>query len=85
MSENNPFSIRLRLLELSKEILNERFQEARNAAAEDFYTKRELKLPNHDELKFPRVSTPTIEEVMAGAEKLNEFVSQNRSVPVRTR
>ena len=78
MNENNPFFIRMRLLEIAKEILMEKYHADRanyDMMFEDLKSKG--KSESYEFLGRP----PTVDEVMHSAEKLNNFVSNGTSKP----
>ena len=70
----NPFEIRLELLKIAKESLYEEVISQRQALIDDYFSNKE-RIP---ELTYPTLPEfPTMEEVIAEAKKLNDFVSSN--------
>lgn len=70
----NPYEIRLELIKLAKESLYEEVISQRQALIDDYFSNKEL-MP---ELKYPALPEfPTMEEIIAEAKKLNDFVSNN--------
>ncbi len=70
----SPYEIRLDLLRLAKETLYEPYFFQRSALEHEWSAKRDVD-PNTPYPEMPKA--PTTEDVIAEAEKLNNFVSQS--------
>lgn len=71
----NPYEIRLELLKLAQNTLNEKAYNSRQGLMDEFNAKRE----NNITCEFPKLpNMPTTEEIIAEAKKLNDFVSNTQ-------
>jgi hypothetical protein len=70
-----PYEIRLELLKLANDILTTPVYQNRDALREEFHSK--VTDHNRGEVPFPALpSFPTTDSIIAEAERLNKFVSQ---------
>jgi len=70
-----PYEIRLELLKLAKDALYEPVYQKRDSLREEFLSK--LTEENRDSISFPTMPDfPGTTDIIAEAEKLNKFVSQ---------
>jgi hypothetical protein len=71
----NPFEIRLELLKLAQNTLNEKAYNSRQALMDKFHSERE----NSPNTAFPDLpKMPTTEDIITEAKKLNDFVSNSQ-------
>lgn len=71
MAAKTPFEIRLELLQLAQSILSDQAWVKRNKLEMDWNSENEAFRG-----KYPDFPTPTSEEIITEAQKLNEFVSK---------
>lgn len=87
MSNLSPFEIRLELLKMSKDMLEEDFRSKREQISNDWSTKVEVaklnggSIPDHP--GFP--AYPSEKEIITKAQELNGFVSNIDSKPTITK
>jgi hypothetical protein len=75
MSNKTPYEIRLELLKLANEVLVAPVFNARDAIMQEYHSK--LTDDNRELLSFPLLPAfPTTVDIIAEAEKMNEFISR---------
>lgn len=76
MSTTNGYTIRLELLKMAKELLEQDYHMRRDALVQDWSIKSDK---SETPIPFPEVPTfPTEEQIIAKARVLNEFINQKQ-------
>ena len=75
----NPFEVRLELLKIAQQTLNEKVYNARQGLMDQYeYERNKIVSGATDDITFPKLpDMPTTEEIIAEAKKLNDFVSKS--------